>query len=95
MYQQLEEELNEEFARVATDRELPPSHKWPWTMQKLLTDVGTVATLDATVDGKGYPKCWTTPTRRLVQILREERASLSRAKDREAEAKRDAEANRR
>lgn len=89
MYEQLKEEIREELGRVAVDAGYRPGHRWPWTLEKLLTDVGVVAMVDASVDGKGYRGEWPVSLKRLVMTLREERNSLRRSKD--AELKRELE----
>jgi len=93
MYRQMEEEIGEEFDRLAADKGHGGGHRWPWTLGKILADVGTVAGIDASVDGKGYRGEWPVPVRRLVLVLREERASLRRSK--EAELKRELESQHR
>jgi hypothetical protein len=92
MYEQLREEIVEEFDRYAVEQGHRAGHRWPWTLDKLMTDIGVIATLDASVDGAGYVPTWTVVTRRLVIMLREERSALRRAKD--AEIKRELESTR-
>lgn len=85
LYKQTVEEVEEEFARLATDRGHREGHKWEWTTSKVMADVGTVASIDASVDGKGYDRNWPVNVKAMVSILREERASLRRAKQAEKE----------
>jgi hypothetical protein len=94
MYEQTIEEIREEFERLARDKGYPEGHRWRWSMEKLMQDVGTISSIDASVDGKGYSGEWPINVKGMVTILREERTSLRRAKlaekEREIERERNA-----
>lgn len=81
LYEECLEDLRAAMADAAEEKGLPRWYRWPWTLQKILQDVGAVGAMDARVNGEGYDGGWTVPQRRLVSILREERASLRRSKD--------------
>lgn len=81
MYQETLDDLKQEVGDLAEKGGLPREHRWPWTLNKILADVGAVGALDARVSGEGYDENWTVPQRHLVAILREERSSLRRAND--------------
>jgi hypothetical protein len=80
MYEQTVEEVGEELEKLARDRGYPDGHKWKWSLDKLMQDVGTISSIDASVDGSGYRGEWPVNVKSMVMILREERASLRRAK---------------
>lgn len=94
MYEQTQEEVSDEFEKLADDRGYRKGHRWPWSMEKMMQDVGTIASIDASVDGRGFMGSWPVSVKTLVSILRDERASLRRAKlaekEREIERERNA-----
>lgn len=92
MYNELKEEIEHELATLAVAKEYikygkGDQYKWPWSIDKLIKDVGTVASIDSRIDGKGHSPDWPTMVSSLVTILRNERYSLKRAHDKEREAK--------
>lgn len=98
MYNELLEELDDELAHMAEDRDLclpgrGHEFRFPWTRDKLIRDVGTISVINARVDNKGYDGKWPVPVKTLVSILRQEQALQDRIDQDEArrEAQRESE----
>lgn len=83
MYGQLKEEIAEELDNLARDKKYKLPHKWGWTVNRLMSDVGIVGSADARVNGKGYLPEWSILTKQLVVCLRNERYTLRRSKESE------------
>jgi hypothetical protein len=91
MYSELIEDVEREVADLAVSRNYVrpgegDTYVWPWSVAKLMKDVGAVASIDARVDGKGHSPEWPTTVSILVSILRAEKYSLIRARQKEREA---------
>lgn len=87
MYLEMTEELSEEFTVLAEKKGYRRGHRWRWSINRVMADVGAVGTMDARVNGEGYDENWTVPQRTLVSIMRSERVSLRRAKEEELKRK--------
>lgn len=83
LWNELLADIDEELDAFRKRKEMRRDAKLKWSVNKLISDVGVAGSMDARVNGEGYDENWTTPQRRLVSILREERYSLRKSKDKE------------